>query len=115
MKLSEVLRKGEALLQNEDAKLEAWILFSEVFGLDRGRYFLQMQEEANETAADAYFDMVHRRQSGEPVAYIIGNWEFMGLPFQVSPAVLIPRPDTETLVEAVIEWVQKKKIKGKVN
>ena len=114
MKLSEVLRKGEALLQNEDAKLEAWILFSEVFGLDRGRYFLKMQEEANETAADAYFEMVHRRQSGEPVAYIIGNWEFMGLPFQVSPAVLIPRPDTETLVEAVIEWVQKKKIKPAV-
>ena len=114
MKLSEVLRKGEALLQNEDAKLEAWILFSEVFGLDRGRYFLQMQKEANETDADAYFEMVHRRQSGEPVAYIIGNWEFMGLPFQVSPAVLIPRPDTETLVEAVIEWVQKKKIKPAV-
>ena len=108
MKLSEVLCKGEILLQNEDAKLEAWILFSEVFQMDRGRYFLHMHEEADESNTAAYFEMIQRRQGGEPVAYIIGNWEFMGLPFGVSPAVLIPRPDTETLVEAVIEWARKR-------
>lgn len=110
MKLSEVLRRGEMLLQNEDAKLEAWILFSEVFQLDRGGYFLRMQEEADEYRCASYFEMIQRRQEGEPVAYIIGNWEFMGLPFRVSPAVLIPRPDTETLVEAVMEWVHVKKL-----
>lgn len=110
MKLSEVLRRGEMLLQNEDAKLEAWILFSEVFQLDRGGYFLRMQEEADEHRCASYFEMIQRRQEGEPVAYIIGNWEFMGLPFRVSPAVLIPRPDTETLVEAVMEWVHVKKL-----
>lgn len=110
MKLSEVLRRGEMLLQNEDAKLEAWILFSEVFQLDRGGYFLRMQEEADEYRCAYYFEMIQRRQEGEPVAYIIGNWEFMGLPFRVSPAVLIPRPDTETLVEAVMEWVHVKKL-----
>lgn len=114
MKLSEVLRCGEMLLHNEDAKLEAWILFSEAFQMDRGGYFLRMSEEADENDERVYFEMIKRRQDGEPVAYIIGNWEFMGLPFRVNPAVLIPRPDTETLVEAVMEWSQKGKLKPKV-
>lgn len=108
MKLQELLRYGETTLQNEEAKLEAWILFSEVFQMDRAQYFLHMQQEAAEVDAQKYKDMIHRRQTGEPVAYIIGNWEFMGLPFRVSPAVLIPRPDTETLVEAVMEWAKAK-------
>ncbi len=106
MRLQELLRYGETTLQGEDAKFEAWILFSEVLGMDRAQYFLRMQQEATEADVRKYYDMIRRRQTGEPVAYIIGNWEFMGLPFQVSPAVLIPRPDTETLVEAVMEWVK---------
>ncbi len=106
MKLQELLRFGETTLQNEDAKLEAWILFSEVFQMNRAQYFLRMQQEASEAEVQKFYDMIGRRQKGEPVAYIIGNWEFMGLTFRVSPAVLIPRPDTETLVEAVMEWAE---------
>ncbi len=109
MKLQELLRFGETTLQNEDAKLEAWILFSEVFQMNRAQYFLQMQQEAEAKKAEMYRQMIVRRQKGEPVAYIIGNWEFMGLPFQVNSAVLIPRPDTETLVEAVLEWARPQK------
>ncbi|MBQ7049723.1 MAG: peptide chain release factor N(5)-glutamine methyltransferase [Firmicutes bacterium] len=106
MKLQELLQHGENSLQSEDAKLEAWILFSEVFQMDRAQYFLNMQREAAESDIRKYSKMIYRRQKGEPVAYIIGNWEFMGLTFRVNPAVLIPRPDTETLVEAVIEWAK---------
>lgn len=106
MKLQELLQHGENSLQSEDAKLEAWILFSEVFQMDRAQYFLNMQREAAESDILKYSKMIYRRQKGEPVAYIIGNWEFMGLTFRVNPAVLIPRPDTETLVEAVIEWAK---------
>ena len=93
MNYKELLKYGETLLQGEDAALEAWFLFSELFQVDRAGYVLRMNQEAEETAQQQYLAMLKRRLSGEPVAYILGNWEFMGLPFKVSPAVLIPRPD----------------------
>ena len=55
-----------------------------------------------------YRELVKRRASGEPVAYICGEKEFMGLPFKVSPAVLVPQPDTEILVEAAIDRLRGK-------
>ena len=109
MNYKELLKYGETLLQGEDAALEAWFLFSELFQVDRAGYVLRMNQEAEETAQQQYLAMLKRRLSGEPVAYILGNWEFMGLPFKVGPAVLTPRPDTETLVEAVIDWSRAKK------
>ncbi len=50
-------------------------------------------------------DLVDRHLAGEPVAYLIGEWEFYGLPLDISESVLIPRPDTETLAEAAIDWL----------
>ena len=50
-------------------------------------------------------DLVRRHREGEPVAYLIGEWEFYGLPLDISESVLIPRPDTETLAEAAIDWL----------
>ena len=49
-------------------------------------------------------DLVRRHLAGEPVAYLIGEWEFYGLPLDISESVLIPRPDKETLVEHVVAW-----------
>ena len=51
-------------------------------------------------------ELTRRRLSGEPVAYIIGEWEFYGLPLDISESVLIPRPDTETLVDHVVAWLR---------
>lgn len=104
MTLQKLLQAGEAALTGEDAKLEAWILLSEAYQMNRSVYLMRMQQEADPEKEKIFRQMIARRQKGEPVAYIIGSWEFMGLAFRVSPAVLIPRPDTETLVEAVIEW-----------
>ena len=50
-------------------------------------------------------ELVKRHLAGEPVAYLIGEWEFYGLPLDISESVLIPRPDTETLAEAAIDWL----------
>ena len=51
-------------------------------------------------------DLVCRHLAGEPVAYLIGEWEFYGLPLDISESVLIPRPDTETLVDHVVAWLR---------
>ena len=51
-------------------------------------------------------DLVCRHLAGEPVAYLIGEWEFYGLPLDISESVLIPRPDTETLVDHVVAWMR---------
>lgn len=50
--------------------------------------------------------LMHRHLAGEPLAYLIGEWEFYGLPLDISESVLIPRPDTETLAEAAIGWLR---------
>ena len=55
--------------------------------------------------ADAFFALAKRRRDGEPVAYLTGVREFWGLPLRVTPDVLIPRPETETLVELALEWL----------
>lgn len=72
------------------------------------RAWLHSHPEAPLTAAQqrTLQDLVHRRAQGEPLQYLTGQQEFFGLPFQVTPSVLIPRPETELLVEAVLAWVR---------
>jgi release factor glutamine methyltransferase len=88
---------------SDSAKLDAQILLS--FVLDKERVYLLTWPEENltESTVQRYLALLKRRVSGEPIAYIIGVKEFWSLPFKVSPATLIPRPDTEVLVESVLE------------
>lgn len=82
----------------EEPRREARLLLQAALGLDRAGLLLR---ESVDPAA--YEDFARRRAAHEPLAYISGRREFWGLAFEVSPATLIPRPDTETLVEAVLE------------
>ena len=94
----------------ETPRLDAEVLLSHL--LDEKRIYLYVHFDQPLTAdvLARYREMVKRRTSGEPVAYICGEKEFMGMPFKVSPSVLVPQPDTEILVEAAIE-----RLKGKEN
>ena len=86
----------------EDARSEAWLLVAAATGLERPTLMagaVATLSNAQETALEA---LVERRQRREPIAYILGEKEFWSLPFEVGPAVLIPRPETETVVEAVL-------------
>jgi release factor glutamine methyltransferase len=88
---------------SDSAKLDAQILLA--FVLDKELSYLLTWPEKALTKQDKqqYLALLDRRISGEPIAYIVGVKEFWSLPFMVSPATLIPRPDTEVLVELVLE------------
>lgn len=79
--------------------LEARMLLTFCSGLSRTALITQDQTTPSETVRATFLQLVARRQQGEPMAYLLGEREFFGRMFTVSPAVLIPRPDTETLVE----------------
>lgn len=80
-------------------RLDADVLYRHVAGLDRTALFLALRDEARDDHIARFHDLVDRRIAGQPVAYLIGRREFVGMPFEVTPDVLIPRPETELLVE----------------
>ncbi|KQV79125.1 protein-(glutamine-N5) methyltransferase, release factor-specific [Massilia sp. Root351] len=83
--------------------LDNRILVCHALGLTRVGLITQSERVITEDEAARLSALLQRRLDGEPIAYIVGQREFFGLPFNVSPAVLIPRPDTELLVELAIE------------
>lgn len=82
----------------ESPRLDAEVLLAHVLKWERVRLYTHYEEEVTEAARASYRDLVRRRAEGAPVAYLVGRKEFFSLPLTVSPAVLIPRPDTETVV-----------------
>lgn len=92
-----------------DAKRDAETLLLYLEKADRTFLYVHRNDATDEYRADAYFGLIHRRAAGEPLQYILGSQEFMGLNFAVNPSVLIPRQDTETLVELALKRAGEKK------
>jgi release factor glutamine methyltransferase len=95
-------RLREAGLSPAEADLGARLLAEHLLGWDAAHYFTSGCEPEPEGFAQSYDALIARRASREPVAYITGRQEFWNLSFEVSPAVLIPRPETELIVEAAL-------------
>lgn len=95
--LAEITRRLQAA-GIEDARREARILLAASLGLDAAGLLLR-----DEVPEAAFEPLLRRREDREPLAYILGAKEFWGMEFEVSPATLIPRPDTETLLEAALQ------------
>jgi len=95
------LARATALLDetSDTARLDAELLMAHALGIDRGVMLLGWQDMA---APDGFDDLVARRRAHEPVAYIIGHRDFWTISLDVGPGVLIPRPDSETLIEAAV-------------
>ena len=87
----------------DNPKSTAEILLSHVLHLQRIDLYLQYDRPLNMEELSAFKQLIQRRRDREPVAYIVGNKEFWSLPFMVTRDVLIPRPDTECLVETVLD------------
>ncbi len=92
----------------ETPRLDAEVLLSHLLGEKRIYLYVHFDQPLTADELANYKELVKRRTSGEPVAYICGEKEFMGLAFKVTPSVLVPQPDTETLVEAAIERLRGK-------
>jgi release factor glutamine methyltransferase len=93
------------LIQHDiaDADVDAWYLLAHVFGLKRAEFMLHREEPVPEDSYRLYFELVEKRASHIPLQHITGTQDFMGLEFHVNREVLIPRQDTETLVEEVLK------------
>ena len=109
----ELLKKGEnELLASDisDAAIDAWYLFEYVTDMSRASFFIRRNEEIPEEQANAYIEVIEKRKKRIPLQHITGKQEFMGLDFFVNENVLVPRQDTECLVENVISYANDKKI-----
>jgi len=114
MTARETLAAGSAALKAagiDTAALDASLLLAEILNVNRAALIARGPEEIAGEHQKKFFDLLRRRQVGESVAYILGRKEFYGLEFTVNPSVLVPRPDTETLVEAALEILRRRGIK----
>lgn len=97
----------EGLLPGQNSALDAEVLARHVLGWDRARWLAESRGAPPSGFLPAFSSLVDRRAGGEPVAYITGTREFWGLDFAVTPAVLIPRPETELLVEEALAVIDR--------
>ncbi len=108
MTYKQALEKGFLILDSErirDAKIDAWLLLSYVTDMTRAEYFLKQNNEMDPLALYKYKNMLLKRAQHIPLQHITGEQDFMGITFWVNEHVLIPRQDTETLVEEALKVI----------
>ena len=109
MTLRELLAEGEHVLQTagiEDWKMDAWYLLEETLEVTRTRYLVDSGKAVSEEEKTRYLEQIDKRASHIPLQHLTGHQEFMGLDFQVSEDVLVPRQDTEVLVEEALKVIR---------
>ncbi|WP_446898292.1 peptide chain release factor N(5)-glutamine methyltransferase [Clostridium sp. LBM24168] len=108
-KIGELLTYGYEKLKKQDIdsyRLDAELLLGKVLKKDKLFLLINRDYEVRDTDIKKYYELLNLREKRMPVKYILGECEFMGLNFFVKPGVLIPRSDTETLVEKTIEMIK---------
>lgn len=108
MTLSELYKEGkEQLLASHirEWELDAWYLLEHVSGCTRNEYYLRPEREIKEDTVCRYRELIRKRSLHIPLQYLTGTQEFMGFSFKVNEYVLIPRQDTEILVEEAVKYI----------
>ena len=100
------------LMNIEEYSFEAKLIFEKAFESELPRILMNRDSAVPENILKDIQDMTEKRRNGLPVQYIVGEWEFYGYPFKVGKGVLIPRQDTETLVDYVLEICRRNNIKS---
>jgi len=107
--IKELMQIGESALEKAgcmDPRIDAELLMMFLMKINKQQLFIKSPTLLDEKTCEAYFKLIDVRAGGTPVHYITGEQEFMGIPFKVNENVLIPRQDTETLVEEIISDVK---------
>lgn len=113
----EAVARGTQLLKEvglPTPRLDAQLLAGHILGIERAMLYAYPEREMSPEQEQAFFDLIERRGHGEPVAYLLGHKEFYGRDFLVDRRVLIPRPETELLVEAALAVIQQKIAAGQM-
>lgn len=105
MTLGEYLIHKISTLPQNLTELDAQILLAHVIGRPRTWLLAHLDAPLTPSQLDSANKAFSRLEAGEPLPYILGHWEFFGMEFNISPDVLIPRPETELLVEKAIKWL----------
>ncbi len=109
MTYREAIKLGEQILQKadiNDSKNDAWLLLAMACKIDHTYYYVHMDDEMSYEQTREYQSLLSKRSERIPLQYIVGEQEFMGLTFHVNSSVLIPRQDTETLVEEALKIIE---------
>ena len=115
MKLREVLAQAVARLTNSDSpKLDAQLLLMKACSLSRVQLITKENEPLSEEQYQLFESLLNQRLAGHPIAHLLGERDFWDLKLKVTPDTLIPRPDTEVLVEQALEIINKQEGKAKV-
>lgn len=96
----------QRLSGSDSPRLDAELLLAHVLNIPRSRLFVCRERGLDAAETARFTSLIERRARGEPVAYLTGHWEFWSLPLKVTPDVLIPRPETELLVEWALDTVR---------
>jgi release factor glutamine methyltransferase len=102
MSIGDLLRDAARRLGGPDARLDAELLLAHALGVSRASLYAHAEDEPAAEARETFVRLVGERERGVPVAYLVGHREFWSLDLAVTPAVLVPRPETERLVELAL-------------
>lgn len=108
MKIKQLIEKGSSILKEvniDTYKLDSRLLLSEVLNKDKLYIMINIDEEVSKKDEEKYFNLIDKRKNKMPLQYILGHVEFMGIDFLVEEGVLIPRGDTEILVEETLKHI----------
>lgn len=114
MKIIELLIRAYEILKKEGIEsyiIDAQLLLCKVLKVSKIHLMVNKDEIVNEDKQDEFWQLVEQRRNRTPIKYILGSCEFMGIDFNIKPGVLIPRPDTEILVEESLNIIKKNNFK----
>ena len=109
MNYQEILFEGSKILKFNNIKsfnLDSELLLSSILKIDRSNLILNLEKKIKNNETKIFFNFIERRKKNEPIAYITGYKEFWKNKFKINNNVLIPRPDSETLVEQVLSEIR---------
>lgn len=115
--IKDIINQGKAMLKEAevaDWATDSWLLAEYVFGITKKDFYMNPAGAVSKESADRYLELIRQRAEKIPLQHITGTQEFMGFDFKVNPDVLVPRQDTELLVERAVQYINSLQEKVKV-